>query len=152
MLAQELGRRAVAEARKSSARFFEARALALLAWADLKSGNYEAGMRLLHKGLSATYHQGDRCWVLWSLGFTLPALLHLGEVDLAARLCEFTRHLRDDIGVVPPASMAARLDAADHALKAGLGPARQSLRAEGRSLSYDDAVALALSGLATSGT
>jgi len=119
--ASELAERALARARDTTAPFFEARALAVLAWVDLRVDELVLGTRKMRASFDLLERGDDRCWLLWHLGAAARYAADIGEYRRAATLVGARDTLFGHTGIVAPATVAAADDELAASCEATLG-------------------------------
>ena len=120
-------------------------ALANLAYLACHDGDFEEGRRIGRRALEMCWALKRRQLAAWSVGELAGPAAGLGEYELAARLIGASQRALEQLGgrIYPP-------DMVEHEHVAGLvsaalGPqSYRELRSEGRALSLDEAIVLAL--------
>lgn len=143
--ARRLLEECVAINRELGDRWSTANALGSLADVALSQGDFRAARDFLVENLHANRDLGDRNGIAFSLELHAQLAAAEGRPDLAWRLAGAATALRESIGAHLSPSEKERLDRTLAAASTSLPPdLPESLVAEGRRLSLDDAIRLAL--------
>lgn len=122
-----------------------ANALGSLADVAVSQGDHRAARDFLVENLQINRELGDRTGLAFSLELFAQLAARKGQARRALRLAAAAGRLRETIGAPLSPSEKERLERDLTACSAGLLPGlRVAFRAEGRQLSLDDALALAL--------
>jgi tetratricopeptide (TPR) repeat protein len=121
--------------------------LALAALIRARQGDRVGALSALREAIEQSYDLGDRPQVITSLERSVPALIALAEPELACILAGVTSGPLAELGIVPDPDRHDAQQALNH-VRVELGAERfEQLVAQGKALTYDQAVADALSEL-----
>jgi predicted ATPase/class 3 adenylate cyclase len=135
---------ALRQARAANNRLFEGVVLGSLSWLAVREGRLHDGLALAKASLLAKRDLGDRAETAVGLCHAAQTLVSVGQPQTAARLIAAFETLSEDIGGSFPWVNRMKDDALA-SIRAKVGPAElEAAQEEGRRLTADKAVALAL--------
>ncbi len=136
--------RCVAHAEALGLHTLRARALQLLGIARLTAGDVAGARAALREGVPVVVATGDRFGITVGIGALINLAVATDRPRLALRLVGVLDEFADVNQVVPPRPLRELTDQALARIRAAAGATAATLRAEGRHLALDDAVAEAL--------
>jgi predicted ATPase/class 3 adenylate cyclase len=127
-------------------------ALLSLGMASLRQGSPANAALLYREGLTIGRHLGDRQVMAWGVLGLAGVAWFRGDHEAASKLLGASEAVLEAMGIAPPPAARQMIDRGVANLRTALGDdALAALRAEGRALSLDAAVALALEQAAPDG-